>query len=178
MRWNLREKRKRSQSKATRRRTIEAEMSSKEHSWGTIQWLTADYERWREFIAAMQDVSEHTGRWLSDRRLRTRMDGSNVELVILALSSFQNGSEKLDWSISLAIDMTEIITKAQRISSTVLSTVLDKTTKRSINEETFASDYVHLFNSLKLLKVRSVESHKQKGRLKAVSCPCRSVSRK
>ena len=51
--WTPEGKRKRGRPKATRRRTVAAEMTSMTLSWGTIQRLASDRQGWRSFVAAL-----------------------------------------------------------------------------------------------------------------------------
>ena len=51
--WTPEGKRKRGRPKTTWRRTVEAEMKTMNHSWGTIQRLASDRQGWRSFVAAL-----------------------------------------------------------------------------------------------------------------------------
>lgn len=39
----------------------QAETSGMQHSWGKAQKLAAEHEKWRHFIAALQDETRRTG---------------------------------------------------------------------------------------------------------------------
>ena len=52
--WTPEGKRKRGRPKNTWRRTVEAELKSLHHTWGTIQKLARDRQKWRTFVAALR----------------------------------------------------------------------------------------------------------------------------
>ena len=51
--WTPEGKRKRGRPKNTWRRTVEAELKTLQHTWGTIQKLAQDRQEWRTFVAAL-----------------------------------------------------------------------------------------------------------------------------
>ena len=51
--WTPEGKRKRGRPKNTWRRTVESELTTFHHSWGTIQKLAQDRRKWRSFVAAL-----------------------------------------------------------------------------------------------------------------------------
>ncbi|KAI4885603.1 hypothetical protein NFI96_005381 [Prochilodus magdalenae] len=58
--WTPEGKRKRGRPKNTWRRTVEAEMKTLNHSWGTVGKLTQDRQKWRTFVAALR-ADRHNG---------------------------------------------------------------------------------------------------------------------
>jgi len=52
--WTPEGKRKRGRPKNTWRRTVEAELKTFQHTWGTIQKLAQDRQEWRTFVAALR----------------------------------------------------------------------------------------------------------------------------
>ncbi|KAI4901756.1 hypothetical protein NFI96_001042 [Prochilodus magdalenae] len=58
--WTPEGKRKRGQPKNTWRRTVEAEMKTLNHSWGTVGKLAQDRQKWRTFVAALR-ADRHNG---------------------------------------------------------------------------------------------------------------------
>ena len=51
--WTPEGKRKRGRPKNTWRRTVEAELKTLHHSWGTVQKLARDRQEWHSFVAAL-----------------------------------------------------------------------------------------------------------------------------
>ena len=51
--WTPEGKRMRGRPKTNWRRTVEAEKKKLKHSWGTIQRLARDIQRWKNFVAAL-----------------------------------------------------------------------------------------------------------------------------
>ena len=60
--WTPEEKLKCGQLKTTWQRSVEVEIKNMNHSWGTIQRLASDRQRWRSFVAALY-ASLHDGQW-------------------------------------------------------------------------------------------------------------------
>ncbi|KAI4896154.1 hypothetical protein NFI96_009623 [Prochilodus magdalenae] len=58
--WTPEGKRKRGRPKNTWRRTVEAEMKTLNHSWGTVGKLAQDRQKWRTFVAALR-ADRHNG---------------------------------------------------------------------------------------------------------------------
>ena len=58
--WTPEGRRKRGRPKNTWRRTVEGEVKSLRHTWGTIQKLAQNREEWRSFVAALH-ASRHNG---------------------------------------------------------------------------------------------------------------------
>ncbi|XP_025085353.1 uncharacterized protein LOC112558855 [Pomacea canaliculata] len=52
--WTPEGKHKRGRPKNTWRRTVEAEMKTLNHSWGTVGKLAQDRQKWRNFVAALR----------------------------------------------------------------------------------------------------------------------------
>jgi hypothetical protein len=59
--WTPEGRRKRGRPKNTWRRTVEGEMKTMNHTWGTIQKLAQDRQRWRTLVAALH-ATRHNGR--------------------------------------------------------------------------------------------------------------------
>ncbi|KAK7114566.1 hypothetical protein V1264_000610 [Littorina saxatilis] len=58
--WTPEGKRKRGRPKNTWRRTVEGELKTLNHTWGTIQRLAQNRQEWRSFVAALH-ASRHNG---------------------------------------------------------------------------------------------------------------------
>ena len=58
--WTPEGKRKVGRPKITWRRTVEGEMKSLGHTWGTVERMAKDRNQWRAFVAALHDTS-HNG---------------------------------------------------------------------------------------------------------------------
>ena len=58
--WTPEGKRKRGRPKNTWRRTVEAELKTLNHSWGTVEKLARDRQEWRTFVAALR-ADRHKG---------------------------------------------------------------------------------------------------------------------
>ena len=64
--WTLEEKRKRVRPKNTWRRTVEGELKTLHHTWGTVQKLAQNRKEWSTFVATLH-ASQHNGHeWVSD----------------------------------------------------------------------------------------------------------------
>ena len=58
--WTLEGKRKRGRPKNTWRRTVEGELKTLHHTWGSVKTLAQDRLKWRSFVAALR-ASRHKG---------------------------------------------------------------------------------------------------------------------
>ena len=53
--WTPEGKRKRGRPKNPWRRTVEGELKSMHHSWGTIEKMAKERPKWRTFVAGLHD---------------------------------------------------------------------------------------------------------------------------
>ena len=78
--WTPEGKRKRWRPRNTWHRTVEAELETMQHTWGTIQKLARNRQTWRSFLAVLR-ATRHNGHewvwWVNGRTL----DLKNSELV-------------------------------------------------------------------------------------------------
>ena len=58
--WTPEGKRKRRRPKNTWRRTVEGELKTLHHTWGTVQKLAQNRQGWSTFVAALH-ASRHNG---------------------------------------------------------------------------------------------------------------------
>ena len=57
--WTPEGRRRRERPKITWRRTVEAELKTLHHTWGTIQRLARDRQEWLNFVAALHAKSAY-----------------------------------------------------------------------------------------------------------------------
>ena len=51
--WTPEGRRKRGRPKNTRRRTVEGELKTMNKTWGTVEKMAKDRQKWRTFVAAL-----------------------------------------------------------------------------------------------------------------------------
>lgn len=57
-------RRKRGWAKTVWKGTVQVEVNNMQHDWGTLQWMTVDHEKWRKFVAALQDATRSSAQRL------------------------------------------------------------------------------------------------------------------
>ena len=64
--WKPEGKCKRGRPRNTWRRTVETELKTMQHTWGTIQRLAQNRQTWRSFVAALRATRHNGHEWVSD----------------------------------------------------------------------------------------------------------------
>ena len=78
--WTPEGKRKRWRPRNTWRRTVEAELKTMQHTWGTIQKLARNRQTWWSFVAVLRATRHNGNEWVWWVNGRT-LDLKNSELV-------------------------------------------------------------------------------------------------
>ena len=93
--WTPEGKRRRGRPKNTWRRTVEEEMKTLHHSWGTIQKKAQSRQEWKTFVAALRARRHSWHEWVSEvRECSFELESSKAYLSILLFDVF----ESLQWS--------------------------------------------------------------------------------
>ena len=64
--WTPEGKHKRERPRNTWRRTMEAEIKTMQHTWGTIQKLAQNWQTWRFFVVALRAIRHNGHEWVSE----------------------------------------------------------------------------------------------------------------